>query len=108
MKTLRSIAIYAVLAACVLWTMCSCATETTRTITTDKNGTVTDTTVVKKGTDPSAMELVRVAAEIYRPRPAVIVREEKSDYDMRHLLRIWSGHAAVAITKEEIQNRWKP
>lgn len=94
--------------ACV----CSCATETTRTITTDKNGTVTDTTVVKKGTDPAALKLVEVAAEIYRPRSAVIVREEKADPDMRRLLRGWRGPAGVAatgpVTPEEIHNRWKP
>jgi hypothetical protein len=69
-----------------------CMTETTRTITTDKAGTVTDTTVVKKGTDKATMELIGMAVEIYRPRPAVIVREEKSG----------------KVTVEEIEARWKP
>jgi hypothetical protein len=87
-----------------------CMTETTRTITTDKAGTVTDTTVVKKGTDKATMELIGMAVEIYRPRPAVIVREEKADHDMRRLLRGWRGPAGVAvgpITKDEISNRYR-
>ena len=53
------------LAAAVISIPCcqtGCVTESTRTITTDKNGTVTDTTVVKKGTDPAALKLVEVAA----------------------------------------------
>ena len=111
MKTIGTILLALVLLAFLL-AFTGCATETTRTITTDKNGTVTDTTVVKKGTDPAAMELVKVAAEIYRPRPAMIVREEKADHDMRRLLRGWRGPAGVAVTgpvtKEEIHNRWKP
>ena len=89
-----------------------CVTESTRTITTDKNGTVTDTTVVKKGTDPAALKLVEVAASVYVPRRAPVVREEKADHDMKRLLRGWRGPAAVAatgpITKDEITNRWKP
>ena len=83
-------------------TLTGCMTETTRTITTDKAGTVTDTTVVRKGTDPAALKLVEVAAEIYRPRPAVIVREEKADHDMKRLLQ------GRPITRQEIANRWKP
>ncbi len=101
MKTSRSIAVLVIAAACFAWVMCSCATETTRPITTDKNGTVTDTTVVKKGTDPAAMELVKVAAEIYRPRPAMIVREEKSDHDMKRLLQ------GRPITELEIAFRYR-
>lgn len=89
----------------------ACVTETTRTITTDKAGTVTDVTTTRKGTDPAALKLVEVAAEIYRPRPAIIVREEKADHDMRRLLRGWQGRAAVAatgpITAEEIANRYR-
>ena len=89
-----------------------CVTKVTRTITTDKNGTITDSTVTEKGTDETALKLVGMAVEMYRPRPAVIIREEKADHDMKRLLRGWRGPAAVAatgsITKDEITNRRKP
>lgn len=97
-----------VLAACYVWVMCSCVTETTRTITTDKSGTVTDRTTTRKGSDPAALKLVSVAAEIYLPRRPMVVREEKADHDMRRLLRGWQGRQVMAITPEEISNRWKP
>lgn len=101
MKITSTILLALVLLAFVL-AFTGCATETTRTITTDKNGTVTDTTVVKKGTDPTAMKLVEVAAAVYLPKPAVIVREEKCDHDMRRLLQ------GRPITHQEIAMRWKP
>lgn len=83
-----------------------CATETTRTITTDKAGTVTDVTVTKKGADPAALKLASVAAEIYLPRRAVVIREEKSaaavtPADLRRLLR-------GPILPREIALRWRP
>lgn len=75
-----------------------CVTETTRVITTDKAGTVTDTTVTRKGSDPAALALVSVAAEIYLPRRPILVREEKADHDMRRLLRGWRGPQSAALT----------
>lgn len=87
MKTINRIFAALIIAACFVFVMCSCVTETTRTITTDKAGTVTDTTVTRKGSDPAALKLVEVAAAIYVPRRPIVVREEKSDADMRRLLR---------------------
>ena len=81
--------------------LASCVTETTRTITTDKSGTVTDRTTTRKGSDPAALKLVSVAADIYFPRRAV-VREEKSASDLQRILR------GRPITRQEIANRWKP
>jgi hypothetical protein len=110
MKTIGTILLALVLLAFVM-AFTGCVTETTRTITTDKAGTVTDTTVIKKGTDPAALKLVEVAAAVYLPKPAVIVREEKADHDMKRLLRGWRGPAGVAatgpITKEEIFDRYR-
>jgi len=112
MKILRAISSLLVVAACFAWVMCSCVTETTRTITTDKAGTVTEVTTTKKGTDPAALALVSVATEIYLPRRPLIIREEKADHDMRRLLRGWRGPGALAatgpVTAEEIGRRWKP
>ena len=104
MKPLRAIFIWAVLLACMLWTMVSCVTETTRTITTDKAGIVHDVTTTRKGSDPAALRLVSVAAEIYLPRRPVVIREEKSatPADLRRILH------GRPITKQEIANRWKP
>jgi hypothetical protein len=104
MKPFRAILIWAVLLACMLWTMVSCVTETTRTITTDKAGTVHDVTTTRKGSDPAALRLVSVAAEIYLPRRPLVIREEKSatPADLRRILQ------GRPITKQEIANRWKP
>ena len=102
MKTLNRILAALLLAACWALVMCSCVTETTRVITTDKAGTVTDTTVTRKGSDPAALKLVEVAAAVYLPKPAVIVREEKCDHDMKRLLQ------GRPITHQEIAMRWKP
>lgn len=111
MKTIRSILILAFLALYAVWTLASCATETTRTITTDKAGTVTDVTVIRKGTDPATLKLIEVAAAVYVPRRAAVIREEKADHDMRRLLRGWRGPVTVAatgpITPEEIANRYR-
>lgn len=87
-----------------------CMTETTRTITTDKAGTVTDVTTVKKGTDPAAMELLSVAREIYLPRHAVVVREEKAVHGREAKLVVFNQTAfrERQITREEIAKRWKP
>ncbi len=71
--------------------MSSCTTHVTRTITTDKAGTVTDTTTTAKGLDPAALKLAEVVAAVYVPRRPLVVREEKSDARMRHLLRGWQG-----------------
>lgn len=79
-----------------------CVTDTTRTITTDKAGTVTDTTVTRKGTDPAALKLVEVAAAVYVPRRPIVIREDKCDHDMARLLR------GRPITNLEIAMRWKP
>ena len=87
------------------WTLlafCSCVTETTRTITTDKAGTVHDVTTTRKGSDPAALKLVEVAAAIYVPRRPLYVREEKCDHDMRRLLR------GRPITELEIAFRYRP
>lgn len=77
MKIFGTILLALVPAAFVL-TFAGCMTETTRTITTDKTGTVTETTVTRKGSDPAALKLVSVAAEIYLPRRPVVIREEKA------------------------------
>jgi hypothetical protein len=78
--------------AVAIFVLSGCMTETTRTITTDKEGTITDTTVTRKGSDPAALKLVEVAAAVYVPRHATVVREEKSG----------------PIIPSEIANRWKP
>ena len=85
-----------------LFAFTGCTVETTRTITTDKAGTVTDTTVTRKGTDPAALKLVEVAAAVYVPRRPIVIREDKADHDMRRLLR------GRGITELEIAFRWKP
>ncbi len=87
--------------AAFIFALTGCTTETTRTITTDKAGTVTDTTVTKKGTDPAALKLVSVAAEVYLPRRPIVIREEKSDRDMRRLLE------GRKITELEIAFRYR-
>lgn len=87
----------------------ACSTETTRTVLTDKSGTVTDTTTTVRRADPFALKLVDTVAEIYRPTRAIIVREEKSDPEIRRLLHGWRGPRALSltgpITPEEIANR---
>lgn len=89
--------------ALVLFFLTGCVTETTRTITTDKGGAVTDTTVTRKGSDPAALRLVSVAAEIYLPRRPIVIREEKAAAS--ELGRILRGRP---ITRQEIAARWKP
>lgn len=110
MKTLQSIARLLIVAACFAWVMCSCATTTVRVVTTDKAGTVTETTTTTKASDPAALALAGQIATAYVPR-GMIVRQEKADHDMRRLLRGWRGPAAAAaspITAEEIANRYRP
>ena len=85
----------------LLLLLTGCMVETTRTITTDKEGTVTDTTVTRKGSDPAALKLVEVAASVYVPRRPLYVHEEKSG-DLRWILR------GKPITRQEIAHRWKP
>lgn len=94
--------------AAIVCAFTGCVTETTRTIVTDKEGTVHDVTVTRKGTDPATLKLVEVAAAIYLPRPAMLVREEKCDHDMARLLRGWQGRQVLAITPDEIRHRWRP
>lgn len=88
-----------------------CSTTTVRTVTTDKEGRVTDVTTTTKATDPAALALAGVAITAYAPPRALYVREEKADHDMRRLLRGWRGPAAVAatgpITAAEISNRYR-
>lgn len=67
-----------------------CSTHVTRTITTDKNGTVTDTMTTSKGLDPEALKLAEVVAAVYVPRRAPLVREEKSGRVNVELLMRWS------------------
>jgi hypothetical protein len=69
----------------------SCVVETVRTITTDKAGLVTETTVTTTTADPVAASIAATAAGAYLPRPTVI-REEKSG----------------SISLEEIENRREP
>jgi len=96
------------LALAVLYAV-ACSTETTRVVLTDKSGAVSDTTTTVRRADPFALKLVDTVAEIYRPTRAIIVREEKSDPEIRRLLQGWRGPRAVAltgpITPEEIANR---
>jgi len=82
---------------------CGCATVTTRTITTDKNGTVTETTVTSKASDPAALALAGQIATAYAPR-GMVVRSEKSAAPS-DLMRILRGRP---ITSKEIAYRWKP
>jgi hypothetical protein len=108
---MKRILTFAILAACWVWVMASCATTVTRTVTTDKSGTVTDVTITSKAGDPAALALAGQIATAYAPR-GMVVRQEKSDADMRKLLKGWSGGKRAAltgpITQEEIDTRWKP
>jgi hypothetical protein len=100
MKAILSIAVAISIPCC----QTACVTETTRTITTDKAGTVHDVTTTRKGSDPAALRLVSVAAEIYRPRRPLVIREDKSATlaDLRRILR------GRPITRQEIATSWKP
>lgn len=92
MKTLRAIAVWAVILACVLWTMVSCVTTTVTTRTTDAKGHVVETVTVTKAADPAALQLAGTVAVAYAPPRARIVRQEKSG----------------PITPQEIAARWQP
>lgn len=112
MKTLHRIlraAWHAVLLLAAVLYAVACTTETTRTVLTDKSGTVTDTTTTVRKADPFALKMVEIVAEVYRPSRAIIVREEKSDPELRRLLQGWRGPRALSltgpITPEEIANR---
>lgn len=100
---------HAILAAAAILCSVACTTETTRTVLTDKSGMVTDTTVTTRRADAFALALVETVAEIYLPRRAMLVREEKSHLEIRRLLRGWRGAEAMAltgpITPEEIAAR---
>lgn len=100
MKTIKSILTLAFLALYVVWTLASCTTTTIRTVTTDKAGTVTETTTTTRASDPAAIALAGVVATTYAPPRAFYVREEKSG----DLMRILRGSP---ITRQEIANRWK-
>ncbi len=54
-----------------------CTTTTTRTVTTDKAGTVTDVTTTTKSADPASMQAITATALAFAPKGHVI-REEKS------------------------------
>lgn len=112
MKTLHRFlraAWHAVLLALSVLYAVACTTETTRTVLTDKSGTVTDTTTTVRKADPFALKVVEIVAEVYRPSRAILVREEKSDPEIRRLLQGWRGPRALSltgpITPEEIANR---
>jgi hypothetical protein len=92
MKTLRAIAIAALLLACVLWTMVSCSVTTTTTRTTSAKGHVVETVTVTKSADPAALQLAGTVATAYAPPRARLVRQEKSG----------------PITPQEIAARWQP
>ena len=100
---MKRILTFAILAACWCWVMCSCATTTVRVVTTDKAGTVTETTTTSKGSDPHALALAGQIATAYAPR-GIVVRQEKSapPSEFRRILK------SRPITREEIANRWKP
>jgi len=103
MKTARAFAIWALLLACMLWTMVSCAVTTTTTRTTSAKGHVVEVVTVTKSADPAALRLAGDFAAAYAPR-GIIVRAEKSatPADLRRILH------GRPITKQEIANRWKP
>ena len=103
MKTINRFLCLALLAVCYVWVTVSCTTNVTRTITTDKEGTVTDTTVTAKGVDPAALKLAEVVAAVRVPRRAMAVRDEKAVHEMRRLLRGWRGPAAVAVAVGEVK-----
>jgi hypothetical protein len=91
MKTLRDLAIWSLVLACVLWTMVSCVTTTVTTRTITAKGHVVETVTVTKSADPAALQLAGDFATAYAPR-GIIVRQEKSG----------------TITPREIAERWKP
>lgn len=103
MKTLKYIALWIWVAVYTVFSMVSCSTTTTRTVTTDKAGTVTEITVTSKASDPHALALAGQIATAYAPR-GMIVRHEKSapPGEFRRILR------SRPITRQEIALRWKP
>jgi hypothetical protein len=103
MKTLRAVAIWSVVLACILWTMISCTVTTTTTRTTDAKGHVVEVVTVTKSADPAALQLAGTVATAYAPR-GIVVREEKAatPSDLRRILH------GRPITKQEIAHRWKP
>jgi len=103
MKSAQRILAALVLAACWLAVMCSCATTTVRVVTTDKHGTVTETTTTSRASDPAALSLAGQIATAYAPR-GIVVRQEKSatPADLHRILR------GRPITRQEIANRWHP
>jgi hypothetical protein len=111
MKTLKYIVLWIWVAVYTVFSMVGCAVEEVTTTTTSKSGLVTVEKRITKKADPAAWALAGAVVEGYAPR-ARIVRQEKSDTDMRKLLRGWKGGTAAAleapITPEEIANRWKP
>ena len=68
MKTIKYIALWIWVALYTVFSMASCSTTMTRTVTTDKAGTVTDVTVTSKGSDPHALALAGRIASAYSPR----------------------------------------
>ncbi len=90
--------------ALVLFLLSGCTTTTTRTITTDKAGTVTDTTVVTKTTDKAVYDLAGVVVTSYAPPRARVIREEKSAVIPGDVRRILRG----PIQPREIALRWRP
>lgn len=89
--------------AALVFVVSGCATTTTRVITTDKAGTVTETVTTTQGSDANALALAGQIATAYSPR-GIIIREEKSTRatDLQRILR------GRPITKQEIANRWRP
>ena len=91
-------------AGVLLFFLAGCATVTTRVVTTDKAGTVTETVTTTKATDPAALALAGTIATAYAPPRARLVRQEKAGTpaDLQRILR------GRPVTKEEIANRWQP
>ena len=103
MKTTKTIALWIWVAAYTVLSMVSCSTVTTHVVTTDKAGTVTETTTTSKSSDPHALALAGRIATAYAPR-GMIVRGEKSapPSEIRRILK------SRPITREQIANRWQP
>jgi hypothetical protein len=73
---MKKLLTFAILALCWVLVMASCTTTTVRVVTTDKAGTVTDTTTTTKAGDPNALALAGQIATAYAPR-GIVVRQER-------------------------------
>jgi hypothetical protein len=69
MKTITALLILALLTS-------GCVVTETRTITTDKSGTVIETTTTTQRTDPAALRLAGDATSAYYGRAAAVLEEK--------------------------------